>query len=235
MADKQSRIKEFLAAARAASLISPLKKKKQPGTNHIIERFLEHCYHQHYAAKSIIIQQGDIADDLFYIVQGSVTVSLQVHKGPELVLAYLNAGHFFGEIGLFNQYEKRTAVVRTRTACKIAQIDYEKLRGLSSLYPELLTAIAAQMAMRIRKTNRKVGDIAFTNVPGRTVRTLLDLCKEPDAMTHPQGIQIRITRQELGRIVGCSREMVGRILKGLQEQHLISIKGKTIVIFGNGP
>jgi CRP/FNR family transcriptional regulator, cyclic AMP receptor protein len=231
MADKQSRIKEFLAAARAASLSSPLKKK-QPGTNHIIERFLEHCYHRHYATKSIIIQQGDIADDLFYIVQGSVTVSLQVHKGPELVLAYLNAGHFFGEIGLFNQYEKRTAVVRTRTACEIAQIDYEKLRGLSSLYPELLTAISAQMAMRIKKTNRKVGDIAFTDIAGHIIRTLLDLCKEPDAMIHPQGMQIRITRQELGRIVGCSREMVGRILKGLQEQHLISARGKTIVIFG---
>jgi CRP/FNR family cyclic AMP-dependent transcriptional regulator len=89
------------------------------------------------------------------------------------------------------------------------------------------------MAMRIRKTNRKVGDIAFTDVLGRTVRTLLDLCKEPDAMTHPQGIQIQITRQELGRIVGCSREMIGRTLKNLQEQHLILVKGKSIVIFGN--
>jgi CRP/FNR family cyclic AMP-dependent transcriptional regulator len=87
--------------------------------------------------------------------------------------------------------------------------------------------------MRIRKTNRKVGDIAFTDVPGRIVRTLLDLCKEPDAMTHPQGMQIHVTRQELGRIVGCSREMVGRTLKSLQEQHLISVKGKRIVIFGN--
>ena len=61
---------------------------------------------------------------------------------------------------------------------------------------------------------------------------LLDLCKEPDAMTHPDGMQIRITRQELGRIVGCSREMVGRVLKTLEEQHLISVSGKTIVVFG---
>lgn len=232
MANKQDRKKEFLAAVRAALLIPPLNKK-QPGADHIIEHLLEHCYHQHYAAKSIIIQQGEMADELFYIIKGSVTVSLQVHKGSELILAYLNAGHFFGEIGLFNQYGKRTAVVRTRTACEIAQINYEKLISLSSLYPELLPAIACQMAMRIRKTNRKVGDIAFTDVPGRIVRTLLDLCKEPDAMTHPQGIQIHITRQELGRIVGCSREMVGRTLKSLQEQHLIFVKGKSIVIFGN--
>jgi CRP/FNR family transcriptional regulator, cyclic AMP receptor protein len=236
--EKQDRKKQFLAAVQAVFSTLPLNNKqpvnnKQPGTDHIIEHLLEHCHHQHYAAKSIIIQQGEMADELFYIVKGSVTVSLQVHKGSELVLAYLNAGNFFGEIGLFNQYGKRSAVVRTRTACAIAQINYEKLRSLSSLYPELLPAIACQMAMRIRKTNRKVGDIAFTDVPGRTVRTLLDLCKEPDAMTHPQGIQIQITRQELGRIVGCSREMIGRTLKSLQEQHLISIKGKSIVVFGN--
>jgi CRP/FNR family cyclic AMP-dependent transcriptional regulator len=45
-------------------------------------------------------------------------------------------------------------------------------------------------------------------------------------------MQIRITRQELGRIVGCSREMVGRVLKTLEEQHLLTARGKTIVVFG---
>ncbi len=80
--------------------------------------------------------------------------------------------------------------------------------------------------------NRKIGDLAFMDVSGRVARSLLDLCKEPDAMTHPDGMQIRITRQELGRIVGCSREMVGRVLKTLEEQHLISVSGKTIVVFG---
>src|ERR671915_2002644 len=93
MAQTQDRKKEFLAAVQAAFLIPPLNKK-QPGADHIIKHLLEHCYHQHYAAKSIIIQQGERADELFYIIKGSVTVSLQVHKGSELILAYLNAGHF---------------------------------------------------------------------------------------------------------------------------------------------
>jgi len=65
--------------------------------------------------------------------------------------------------------------------------------------------------------------------------TLLDLCKQPDAMTHPDGMQIRITRQEIGRIVGCSREMAGRVLKVLEEQGLVSASGKTIVVYGARP
>ena len=89
------------------------------------------------------------------------------------------------------------------------------------------------MAVRLRRTSGTVGRLAFMDVSGRVARTLRDLCKEPDAMTHPNGMQIRITRQELGRIVGCSREMVGRVLKILEQQSLISAKGKTIVVFGN--
>jgi CRP/FNR family cyclic AMP-dependent transcriptional regulator len=88
------------------------------------------------------------------------------------------------------------------------------------------------MATRIRNTTRKVGDLSFFDVTGRVARTLIDLAKEPDAMTHPLGMQIRITRQEIGRIVNCSREMAGRVLKNLEEQELVSVSGKTIVVFG---
>ena len=49
-------------------------------------------------------------------------------------------------------------------------------------------------------------------------------------MTHPEGMQIRITRQELGKIVGCSREMAGRVLKALRQDGLIEVAGKTIVV-----
>jgi CRP/FNR family cyclic AMP-dependent transcriptional regulator len=197
-----------------------------------LQRFLEHCHRKHYAAKTTLVRQGDPSHDLFYIVKGSVTVLLEDDQGRELILAYLNAGDFFGEIGLFQEDSYRTAQVRTRTQCDIAQISYERLKSLPSLMPDLTLAVAAQLANRLRRMNRKVGDLAFTDVAGRIARALIDLCKEPDAMTHPDGMQIRVTRQELGRIVGCSREMVGRVLKTLEEQHLLSVSGKAIVVFG---
>lgn len=197
-----------------------------------IARFLEHCHIKTFPAKHIIIRAGDPSYDLFYILNGSVTVLMEDNKGHEIVLAYLNPGDFFGEIGMFGTGDPRTAFVRAKTKCEIAQISYERLRSLTNLLPDLLYTIGSQLAVRLRKTSRKVSDLAFTDVKGRIARALLDLCKEPDAMTHPNGMQIRITRQELGRIVGCSREMVGRVLKDLEEDHLISVSGKTIVVFG---
>ena len=211
--------------------MSKLPRKQGTG-NLSIDRFLEHCHRRRYPAKSVIIYAGDKPDVLYYIVEGSVSVLIEDTDGREIVLAYLNPGDFFGEMGLFQEEINRSAWVRTRTQCELAEISYDRFRQVAEKDPGILFALAAQMATRLRNTSRKVGDLAFLDVTGRVARTLLDLCKEPDAMTHPDGMQIRITRQEIGRIVGCSREMVGRVLKALEEQELITVKGKTIVVFG---
>ena len=202
--------------------------RRTPG----LDRFLEKCHRRTYPAKSTVINAGDISEELYYLESGSVSVVIEDDDGHEIILAYLNAGDFFGEIGMFDENRRRSAWVRTRTKCDIASIGYDRLRALSSDYPEVLFAMMSQMALRLRNTSRKVGDLAFTDVSGRVARALLDLCKQPDAMTHPDGMQIKITRQELSRIAGCSRAMVGRVLKNLEEQHLITASGKTIVVFG---
>ena len=202
-----------------------------PKENETIQSFLEHCHRRRYPSKSLIIYAGDKPDVLYYIVDGSVTVLIEDDSGHEIVLAYLNAGDFFGEMGLFKDLDNRSAFVRARSQCELAEISYPRFRQMSEKDPKILFELATQMATRLQKTSRKVGDLAFMDVTGRVARTLIDLCKEPDAMTHPDGMQIRITRQELGRIVGCSREMVGRVLKTLEEPGLITASGKTIVVF----
>jgi len=204
-----------------------------PITPHIpnVETFLAHCHRRKYPAKSTIIYAGDEGDTLSCIIKGSVTVLIEDDDGREMIVAYLNEGDFFGEMGLFNQPD-RSAWIRAKTECEVGEISYSKFQEISREFPEFLYAIGVQMAKRLRDTTRKVGDLAFLDVTGRVARTLLDLCKEPDAMTHPDGMQIKITRQEIGRIVGCSREMVGRVLKTLEDQGLVSVKGKTMVVFG---
>ena len=197
-----------------------------------IDKFLEHCRRRRYPAKSVIIYAGDHSDVLYYIIEGSVTVLIEDEDGHEIVLAYLNPGDFFGEMGLFGEDSNRSAWIRTKTQCELAEISYNRYRQLAEKDTDILFALAGQMAARLRNTSRKVSDLAFLDVTGRVARTLLDLCKQPDAMTHPDGMQIKITRQEIGRIVGCSREMVGRVLKSLEEQGLITARGKTMVVFG---
>lgn len=202
-----------------------------------LEHFLHLCHTRSYPAKAYIVRPGDLGDKLLFIVEGSVSVSVEDDDGHELILAYLNKNEFIGEIGIFKGPEARTVCVKTRTKCLLAEISYERLKhalkkDLNEYCLEIMYMLGEQLSSRLLVTSRKYRDLAFMDVEGRIARTLLDLCREPDAMTHPDGMQLSITRQEIGRIVGCSREMAGRVLKELEDKKLITAHGKTIVVFG---
>ena len=171
------------------------------------------------------------------MVSGSVSIIAEEDDGRELVLGYFGPGEFVGELGLFIENDRREVILRTRVACELAEIGHERfydllLGRLSMDAPKLLYAIGAQISRRLLDTSRKATRLAFLDVTGRIVRTLNDLCQEPDALSHPQGTQIRVSRQELARIVGCSREMAGRVLKQLQIEGKLHARGKTVVVYG---
>lgn len=202
-----------------------------------LDQFLHLCHTRCYPSKAIIIRPGDVGDKLLFIIEGSVSINVDDEEGHELILAYLNKNDFIGEIGIFKGSETRTVTVKTRTKCQLAEISYDRLKlalkkELLEHAPDILYMLGEQLSTRLLITSRKFQDLAFMDVEGRIARTLLDLCKEPDAITHPDGMQLSITRQEIGRIVGCSREMAGRVLKELEDKELISAHGKTIVVFG---
>lgn len=195
------------------------------------ETFLKFCEREIYKPRAVIFRQGDPSNCLYLVLDGSVSVVVDDENDPdqEMVVSYLNPGDFVGEMGLFGE-EQRTANLVARTACELAVIHYDKFHQVRSQFPDLLYALASQIGTRLRTTTRKLTDLAFVDVAGRIAQTLIDLTNEPDAMTHPDGMQIRVTRQELGKLVGCSREMAGRVLKTLEQDGLIEVSGKTIVV-----
>lgn len=208
-----------------------------PSPNPALDAFLSFCKILSIPAKRPIIRPGDPADRLYYLIDGSATISMEDDQGNDIILGYTNSGDFIGETGVFMALTPRQVTVRSRTTCSVAEVTYERLRALAEHelkdhYAAILTMLAAQLSRRLMQTTRKVGHLAFMDAAGRIANTLFDLCKQPDAMTHPEGMQIKISRTELGRIVGCSREMVGRVLKNMENDGSISAKGKTIVVRG---
>lgn len=197
-----------------------------------IENILNNCRKRTYKAKNIIIHFGDYSSSLFYILSGSVAAIAQDNDGKEITLAYLNPGDFVGEMGLFEQ-NRRSARIRAKTKCELVEISYQKFFSLCIKHPELMFALAQQMSTRLAHTSRKACDLAFLGVRGRVAAALIDLCNEPDALKKKSSTHIKITRQEIARLVGCSREMVGKILKDLEVQKLVKLSGKTIMISAN--
>ncbi len=180
-----------------------------------INRFLSYCRIRAVPSKTVVIHAGDLPDVLYYIISGSVEVMIEDEEGNEMVLAYLNRGQFFGEMGLFYEQPTRSAWVRTRNQCELAEMTYPRFRQIAAESPGLVFELATQLATRLDRTNRKLGDLAFVDVTGRVAHAIMDLCGEPDAMTHPEGMQIKVSRQELSG--------------------LLRATGKTIVVFNARP
>lgn len=229
MSELRYLLQKIYECSQAPPMLTP-----DPAT---MQRLLDHCHRRRYPGKTVIVRPGDPANTLYYVIDGSLAVCTEDEGGHELILTYINRSQFIGEMGLFVEQAQREVLIRTRLPCELAEINYERLfqlfaGALREDCARILFAIGLQLTQRLLRTSRQVSRMAFMDVTNRVARTLLDLCQEPDAMTHPEGTQIRISRQELSRIVGCSREMAGRVLKQLEDEGGIHVSGKTIVVRG---
>ena len=201
----------------------------------VVQAFIQQAHKRSFPPKHNILHAGDPPQSLYLILEGSVSIMLEDADGREIVLAYLGAGDFFGELCLVPERQARTAIVRTRTPTLAAELSFESFMRFFRSNPDIMFEIAGQLARRLRDTTSRLVDLTFLDVAGRMDRTLLTLAQKADAQPNPRGMLIRTSRQELARLVGCSREMAGRVLKKLEEDGVISTQGRSILIHGIAP
>ena len=125
---------------------------------------------------------------------------------------------------------QRPANLVTRRPCEFGRISYQDFHAIRQQFSDVLYGLSTQIGQCLKNTTRKLADLTFIDVYGGIHRSLIQLTSLPKAMTHPDGMQIRVTRQELGKLVGCSRQMAGRVLKMLEGDGYITVAGKTIVV-----
>lgn len=181
-------------------------------------------------SRQIIMEEGDVADRIYLLVDGSVQVYVTDEKGHELVLTYLTGLNFFGELGFLGQEHTRSASVKARTDVRIVEMPYHKFKEFVAKTPDVLYNLCYNLARRLKYTSQQMSSMAFDDVQDRVIETIFQLARMPDAMTHPEGVQIRTTRQELGNILGCSRETAGRVIKSLEDRKVLITRGKTIIV-----
>jgi CRP/FNR family cyclic AMP-dependent transcriptional regulator len=113
----------------------------------------------------------------------------------------------------------------------IAHNSYQKLKQIVAEDPTVMFLLTGQIFNPPETHQPESTRSDFLDVKGRIAHCLLELCQEPDAMTHPDGMQIKITRQDIAKMIGCSREMAGRVLKEQGDEALISAHGKSVAVF----
>ena len=153
----------------------------------------------------VLFSEGQEPAALYIVVNGRIAIANKSIDGRESVVALMEDGDLFGEMGLFDGLG-RSAEARSLEPSKVAEIPYEPVRAVYERHPELLWKVVDMLARRLRSMDEALADSVFLDVTGRTAKRLLELAGDSDEFTLP------ITQEELSGMVGASRERVNKAI-----------------------
>ncbi len=179
-----------------------------------------------YPKNSIVINEGDQSDALFFILDGKVKIYVSDQDGREVILNILGVGEFFGELSLIDE-APRSASVMTLESSKLSMISKTGFQQCIAEHPDIAMRLMLVLCRRIRTLTESVKNLALLDVYGRVARTLENMAvSNNDELV----IEQRLTHQDIASMVGASREMVSRIMKELIVGNYIEFKDRRIVI-----
>ena len=178
----------------------------------------------------VIILAEEIGETFFVICRGQVKVSITHQDGREVILSLLGPGKVFGELSLLDGQPRSANVVALKET-ELMTLSRTAFVQLMLDTPQIATALLAELASRLRKTDRKIEGLALLDVTSRIARTLLQLAEDQGRETE-QGslVESRPTHQQLANMAGTTRETVSRVLKRLEAQGYLVCTGRTILI-----
>jgi CRP/FNR family transcriptional regulator, cyclic AMP receptor protein len=180
---------------------------------------------------SILIHEGDLGDTLFIVLKGRVKVYCMDEHAREITFGIFGPGEYVGEMALDGGPRSASVITLEPTVCAVVRRD--QILAFVGQYPEFSFEMLSKVIHRLRLATRDARNLAFIDVYGRLTRLLNELAlpQSDDRRRVPE----RITHQEIASRVGCSREMVSRILKDLSLGGYLAVQEQRIVLIGKLP
>lgn len=182
------------------------------------------------AKGSILFKEGDDGEHLYVIVDGKLKLGTSSGDGRENLLSILGPGEMFGELSLFDP-GPRTSTATAVTDAKLLSLSHEKVIPWLKQNPEVSLQLLTRLSQRLRRTNEAVGDLVFSDVPGRVAKALIDL-GDRFGKTTPEGLLVNhdLTQEELAQLVGASRETVNKALADFAGRGWLKLDGRSVLI-----
>jgi CRP-like cAMP-binding protein len=182
------------------------------------------------AKGSILFKEGDEGEPLEVIIDGKLKLGTSSGDGRENLLSILGPGEMFGELSLFDP-GPRTSTATAVTDAKLLSLSHEKVIPWLKQNPEVSLQLLTRLSQRLRRTNEAVGDLVFSDVPGRVAKALIDL-GDRFGKTTPEGLLVNhdLTQEELAQLVGASRETVNKALADFAGRGWLKLDGRSVLI-----
>jgi CRP/FNR family transcriptional regulator, cyclic AMP receptor protein len=185
-----------------------------------------------YAAGESVFGLGDPSETMLAVIDGCVQISVPSPDGKEIILAIMQPGDIFGEIGLLDGKE-RTADARATTKSRLGVLGRRDVLGVFDKTPQALLGVVTVLCERLRRTTEQTADVALLDVPTRLAKVLVRLSRIDERATATSSGAIdpvRLSQRELGNIVGATRESVNKCLRVWQSAGIIRIENNRIEI-----
>ena len=168
-----------------------------------------------------IVEQGKKCESLFIILAGRARVVVTDRRDREVILATLHPGDYLGEMSLID-HEPHSATVEAEVQTDALVLGGEDFNRCLLENHSTMSAVLKGLVQRLRSADRKIESLALMNVYGRVASVLLE--SVPPNADNIRVIREKISRQDIAKMVGASREMVSRVMKDFEEQGFIETR-----------
>ena len=169
-----------------------------------------------------IVEQGKKSNALSIILTGRARVVTTDSRGREVILATMHPGDYVGEMSLIDD-EPHSATVSAEIQTDILVLGRQEFASCLPENSSMTYAVLKGLVQRLRHADRKIESLALMDVYGRVARALLESAAGDSAGNTV--IRDKVSRQDLAKMVGASREMVSRVMKDLEERGFIETRG----------
>ncbi|HHJ20929.1 MAG TPA: Crp/Fnr family transcriptional regulator [Gammaproteobacteria bacterium] len=185
-----------------------------------------------FPRNTLLMNEGDDSDFMYFILSGRVKVFANDFSGKEVVLNIEGPGEYFGELSLIDE-TPRSASVMSLEPVELSYISRQVFQACLQDNPELAARFLGSLTQRVRYLTHVVKNLALNNVYGRLV-LILNRLSEPDEQGWRK-ISMRLTHQEIAHMVGASRVMVTKMIGRLVDEGYVAQKDKMIFLLKKLP
>ncbi len=195
-----------------------------------IDALLARARCEHYPGGRVIFAKGSPGRSMMAVLEGSIRIATTAPNGREVVLAILNPGEIFGEMALLDGGD-RTADAIAMSDCELLVIDQRDFIPFLKRRSDLCIELLRVLSQRLRRTDELVETALFERLESRLARALVRLTSEGGSADRAEPpFRLHVSQQELGGIVGASRENVNKQLRVWERAGLLELHKRVVVI-----
>ncbi|RPJ54310.1 MAG: Crp/Fnr family transcriptional regulator [Acidobacteria bacterium] len=163
-----------------------------------------------YGANRNIFWEGDPADSVFFLGQGTVKISVTSKQGKEAIIAVLGGGDLFGEGCLAGQL-LRMATATAMTDCSLIRLDRRLMVRLLHQQHEISEMFVTHLLSRNIRYEADLVDQLFNSSEKRLARILL-LLSHFGKESRAEPVLPRVSQENLAEMVGTTRSRVSHFM-----------------------